>query len=387
MPQVPTAFMLLVVPTEGGDDDVWDTLFTTLLGLVDRHDHTPNKGKPLVTASLVVDADWDFHGYRILDVGGVQLSDLAGPPVSGASEVYVTGGELWFLDGAGNHVSITDAGALTMTTVGGIGGNYTAVNALFAFIDASDSYTALQQLGAGVRQWARLESGDLRLYEYKAHPAAGPVPSTFVGLASPAALAASYTLTFPGALPGTTQLVSIDATGHILATNTIINAVTFSALTTHSAGATMAANQHVTVSGTGRYKHGLLSMPMNGGTDAQEWAGSGHFDRGVGYAITTGPCTLVVRIPLLVGQRLATFSFEYWGDGVADFTYEINVYDATLAKTTLGASGVNNAPAAWSTSSAGAVHVMATGEIATFELSTASAGIRLGELEFGYTWP
>ena len=61
-----------------------------------------------------------------------------------------------------------------------------------------------------------MRSADLDLYEYKANPAAG-VPVQRVRLASPAALGASYTLTFPAALPTGTTLLSVSSSGTVSA--------------------------------------------------------------------------------------------------------------------------------------------------------------------------
>src|SRR5207344_2934707 len=76
----------------------------------------------------------------------------------------------------------------------------------------TDSYWFQQQVGSAVRQYARMRSADVDLYEFKANPAAG-VPTNRVRLASPTALAASYALTFPAALPASTKPVQIDSAG------------------------------------------------------------------------------------------------------------------------------------------------------------------------------
>lgn len=215
MPQTPTTYMLLVQPTEGGDDDVWDTLYTALFLLVDGHDHTTGKGKPLGSASLVIDAALNLRDFDAINVGSIEFTPLGALPSSGyVNRFFGYAGDAWWRNSAGTNVQITSGGALNMTTVGGIAGQYTSVSAEVAFVDASDSYTFKQQIGAAVRQYARLEAADLRLYEYRAHPNA-VVPTTFVGLASPVALAGSYTLTMPAALPATTRALLVSATGAI----------------------------------------------------------------------------------------------------------------------------------------------------------------------------
>ncbi|WP_437562082.1 glycosyl hydrolase family 28-related protein [Sorangium sp. So ce542] len=63
-------------------------------------------------------------------------------------------------------------------------------------------------------------------------------------------------------------LVKRDAGGNFsaqavtMASASVTGAATFTGLTTHNAGATMAPGQHVTVSGTGRFKHGPMELPL-----------------------------------------------------------------------------------------------------------------------------
>jgi len=114
----------------------------------------------------------------------------------------------------------------------------------------------------------------------------------YVEQLAPAALAASYAMTWPTALPGAQAIAQITAAGQHVWSNTVPNAATFSAgvtvsasgatitgdssvtgnlnvtgtlgsaaytatgLITANAGLTAAANQHVTVSGIGAFKHG-----------------------------------------------------------------------------------------------------------------------------------
>lgn len=392
MPQSPTPFMLLVQPTEGGDDDVWDTLLTALFLLVDAHDHTTGKGAPLGSASVTIDADLDFHDFRGVSVGGLDLTNLGAALTTGANEVFATGGNLYFRSGAGANVQITNGAALNMTTVGGIAGDYTSAGAEVAFVNASDSYTFKQQLGGGVRQWAPLESGDLLLYEYLAHPAVAP-PTTFVRLRSPAALAASYNMTLPAALPALTPaIVQISTAGVMSFSNTIAAAVNLSSvlgvagLITADGGLTAGANQHVTVSGTGEFKHGDLVRvvsPLAG-------QGSGFtLTAGVGYVASSGANTWFMSIPLDQGERLTAVSYSVYGDSAADVTVNIYHYTKAAVATLLGSATVLNEGPAWAhyTIAGLAATTITDGAHIVAEFTVTAANLRIGPVRATYTRP
>lgn len=269
-----TPNMGLVLPVDHGSADTWDVILDTAFGLIDAHDHTPGKGVLIATAALKIDADvsWAFGGTSraITDLRAI---DFSPQPVAGmtalAGAFFLsdgTGGlsanELYYRTTASANVKVTSGAALNVAGfTGGIGGDYSSVGALEIFDDATDSYWFQQQVGASVRQYARMRSGDLDLYEYKAHPAAGPVPTNRVRLKSPAALAASYDLTWLAALPGSAQLMVVDNAGLVTASNTVAN------LITANSGLTAGANQNITVSGTGKFKHPTITdviSPMAG---------------------------------------------------------------------------------------------------------------------------
>ena len=47
-----TPNMGLVLPTDGGSDNVWDTILDTVFGLIDSHGHVAGQGVPIVSAAL-----------------------------------------------------------------------------------------------------------------------------------------------------------------------------------------------------------------------------------------------------------------------------------------------------------------------------------------------
>lgn len=230
-----TPNMSLVLPTDHGSSDTWDVILDAVFGLVDAHDHTTGKGVKIPSAALKINADvsWSFGGtnYAITDAKAIDFAAVAAANVtglSGALFVNSADNELYYRTTAGVNVKFTNGAALNVAAfTGGIGGDYSAIGALVDFDDASDTYRFRQQVATLVRQFAKMSSADLNLFEYKA-AGATPVPANAVTLKSPVGLAAGYSVTFPAAVPGVTSLLQMTAAGALLVGNVLANALTAS---------------------------------------------------------------------------------------------------------------------------------------------------------------
>jgi hypothetical protein len=228
-----TANMSLILPTEGGSADVWDTLLNAALTLVDSHDHTAGKGVQVPSAGLKINADiaWSFAGtsYAITGAKAIDFAPAAAAGMTSyASALFVNSSDannLYFRNESGTNVKITDGSTINVSIVGGIGGDYASISALVDYVDSSDTYRFRQQTATLVRQYAKMESADLALYEYLA-AGATPVPPRAVTLKSPASLAAAYSLTMPAALPGAAALIQTSTVGVLSASNTLTANVT-----------------------------------------------------------------------------------------------------------------------------------------------------------------
>lgn len=236
-----TPNMSLTLPTDHDSADVWGVILATAFGVIDSHNHAPGSGATILMSSLKVDADisWAFGGAQraITDLRAIDFSpqpvtamaSLAGGLFLSDGTGGLVANELYYRTTGGANIQVTNGATLNVAAfVGGIGGDYTAVGALEIFDDASDAFVFQQQVGASVRQYAKLRSSDLQLYEFKA-VGSTPAPSFSVSLRSPTALAAPYALTLPGALPGSQQLVQVDASGNVVLSNTVPNNVSFGA--------------------------------------------------------------------------------------------------------------------------------------------------------------
>jgi hypothetical protein len=216
----------VVTPTLGGDAGVWGSETNDAWANYDAHDHGPGKGVRITPAAININADLPLNSsWGITAANRISFASVAATSTN--KSLFVSDGtsglaanELYWRSNSGNQVRLTNGSALNVAAfAGGIGGDYVAVSAALNFDDAGDRYTFKQNSGTG---WARLASGDLRLFE------TGTSETIFVGLAAPAALAGSYTVTMPLAAPGSTSLVQMDSSGVLSASNTVANALTLS---------------------------------------------------------------------------------------------------------------------------------------------------------------
>ncbi len=237
----------IVLPSLGGDAGTWDDELNAAWGLVDAHDHTPGKGIAVPTAGININANLPMGGYGLTSLGQASFAALS-TPSAGSKVLYVDSAdnELYWITSAGTRVKLTSGTSINTTLVGGILGDYSAVGAVVAYDDANDRYTFKQQ---SPFNWARLASGDVRIYEYNT------TETVYVGLKAPSALAAPWDITFPLAAPGSTSLVLMDSSGVLTATNTVPNATTFStsisvpsitSVTNFTSAVTMASSLGVT---------------------------------------------------------------------------------------------------------------------------------------------
>lgn len=324
--------MGVILPTLGGDSGDWDDKLNAGITLIDAHDHTSGKGTQVPSAGININADLSFAGNAATALGKAAFSAVTAL-VSGSKTLFVSSSdnELYWRTNAGTNVKLTSGTTINTSLVGGIVGDYTAVGAEVAFNDANDRYTFKQNSATG---WARLASGEVRIFE------TGTSESVYVGLAAPAALGASYTLTLPTALPGSTLLAQCDSSGNITFSNTVVNSVV------------LAVDKNVTVSGTGEFKHGDRVRNFSGtiGTSVNGTTGDAtSFALGViAFAIyVNGEAYFPLTFD--VGDRIKSITVARYGvGGTADVSF-IGVYkvSATQTLTSIGDTTITNAAAAW----------------------------------------
>ena len=211
-----TPNMGLVLPTEGGSTNVWDVILDSVFGLIDSHGHVAGQGVPIVSAALSINADVPWGGFSITGAKALTLAEVATSAVAAyADAIFVNSADhnLYFRNAAGTNVQITSGSTLNVSIVGGIGGDYSSVSALLSYDDATKRYLLQQEVVSAVRPWAGLATADIDLYQ-KALITGSPA-SNKVTLKSPAALAASYSVLFPAALPAATGVMEMNTSGNI----------------------------------------------------------------------------------------------------------------------------------------------------------------------------
>ena len=193
--------------------------------ILDVHDHSSGKGSQVVSAGININANLSFAGYKPYNLLCAQFNSQTSSLSTATNKpcVYVLNGELRFIDSSSNDVQITNSGNVAGTS-GSIGGLSSPASAQFS------TNTFLWKSAATT--YAKMASGDLQIYE------ASAAISNFITLKSPAALAASYTITLPTAVPGSTQYVAMSSSGALstVTSNTISEARTRATGTTVAVG-------------------------------------------------------------------------------------------------------------------------------------------------------
>lgn len=213
MPTLPN--MTLITPTLGGDSGTWDDKINACFALIDAHDHTSGKGTLVPVSGLDIDADFAMGGNAVTGLGSIAFNAVTAL-AAGSKRLFVSSSdnELYWRTNGGTNVKLTAGTSINTTLVGGIVGDYTSVGAEVAFSDADQVYTFKDQ-SSPTKKWARMASGPVRIYENDT------TESVYVEHAVAAALASSYTVTWPAALPASAAFMQISAAGVVSFSNSM----------------------------------------------------------------------------------------------------------------------------------------------------------------------
>lgn len=196
-----TPNMNLPIPTVGPNGTVgpdWANRNNACFQAIDSHDHSVGKGVPITPAGLNINSDLPLNGNNLTDAKSLGMTDLLAALTSIIKSLQCVGGELYYIDGAGNAVQITLNGSVTGSsgTITGLpSGTASASFAAGAFTFNSATNTP-----------ATMNVGPLVIGEQTASP-------NKITLQSPTALGAAYTFTLPPAQGASGSILSNNGSG------------------------------------------------------------------------------------------------------------------------------------------------------------------------------
>lgn len=191
--------MSLPVPVVGSEPGPqYAAAVNNCLSIIDSHDHSSGSGVQITPDGLNINANLTFQNNPALSLGYANLSILTVDPTTLVS-LYAKGDDLYFIDGAGNPVRITQSGAVAGTP-GSIANLVAPASASYVAV----SSTFVWQSNANIA--ANLDAGSLLMRNLS------PNSTYALTLQPPAGLSSNYAITLP-ALPGTTGIMRLSNTG------------------------------------------------------------------------------------------------------------------------------------------------------------------------------
>ena len=169
-----------------------------LTNIIAEHNHQPAQdgGVQLTQDALTINDELSLNGNQLINVNAVGLETL-NAPASGSNRLYNDTGDLYYKDGNGTSVRITENGGLAAASFGGISG-LSGTNGSATFAGLS---TFVWKKDAG--EYASMENADVLIYNgSETNPLGGVKLQTPTGLSSNKTVTLpSVNLTLPTSLP------------------------------------------------------------------------------------------------------------------------------------------------------------------------------------------
>lgn len=174
------------------------------LTIVDAHDHTPGLGVPITPAGLNINTDLTIQGNNLTVIKTARFS-AQNTPLAGSLDlgaVYNVLGDLYYNDGVGNQVRITQNGGVVGTPgsitgmTGGANVAYVSANQTFVFQSAANTPGNIDGASFIFRNLTANSKG--------------------LTLNPPSAMGSDFSLTLPN-LPASQKFMSLDAAGNMAA--------------------------------------------------------------------------------------------------------------------------------------------------------------------------
>lgn len=176
----------------------WATDINACMSSIDQHDHTPGKGVPISSQAININAALPLNNNPLTQVQAVEFSSQTS--FSPTQSLYVESPDLFYNDGNGNIIRITQAGSVagaagTITGLpsGTASASYQSVGGTFQFQSATNTPANGSFASLTIAQQTVTPNG--------------------ITLKSPNSLAASYNVIFPTGLPAYTSLLTMGTSG------------------------------------------------------------------------------------------------------------------------------------------------------------------------------
>lgn len=169
------------------------------LNIIDAHNHSPGKGAPVSITAIAVDANFSLSQFSLLDVKSLFLANQT-IPLIGTNFLSDVNGDLFFNDGSGNSIRITQSGGIAGAP-GSIAGLVPPASVVYVLA----SHSFVFQFDAA--KAANLDAASIVLRN-------NTLNSEGITLQAPSGLALSYDIVLPS-LPASFSLMTIDPIGNI----------------------------------------------------------------------------------------------------------------------------------------------------------------------------
>ena len=195
--------MGLIIPTVAVDPGPdWANNVNASLSILDSHNHSPGQGVQIQPDGLNIDSDLTFLSNNATNLRSVRFAPQVAPLAltDDIGCLYESSVDLWYNDGNGNQIRLTQGGSIAGTT-GSISGLVPPASASYSsgsatFIFQSDNNTP-----------ANIDGASFILRKLLAK-------SKGLTLSPPNAMGANYTITLPS-LPAASSFVTIDTSGNM----------------------------------------------------------------------------------------------------------------------------------------------------------------------------
>lgn len=212
MATIITTNMLLPAPVVGQEPGPqFATDINNCLTIIDQHNHQPGYGVQISSAGLNINADLPINSNNLTIVRSLRFDPQSAVLTLSADLgcLYEVGNDLYYNDGVGNQVRMTQSGAVAGTP-GSIANlaspasaSYVSANQTFVFQSAANTP-------------ANLDGASINLRNLTAN-------SKALSLVPPASMATDYTINLPS-LPSQLNLLAMDTSGAITASVNVDNA-------------------------------------------------------------------------------------------------------------------------------------------------------------------